>query len=172
MPGDTSPVRSESNFCLCCSCPSFVLAILAKATLTKKSSIMTTLRGFGLVMYVSILMRLVLVEYICSAAAVAEQVPRLATANTSTTCCCEHVTSTAAVHITHEITPIYSIHESPRSRSIQVELGKVEGFWSVLQLLAQAWANYLNVEQRAHWLLIYKETITYAIWWCHYVRLS
>ncbi len=38
-------------------------------------------------------------------------------------CCCKYNI--------HEITP-YSIHESPRSRSIQVELGKVEGFWSTL----------------------------------------
>ncbi len=56
------------------------------------------------------------------------------------------------------ITPIYSIHESPRCRSLQVELGKVEGFFSVLQLLQQALAKYLNVEQQAHWLLIQKRT--------------
>ncbi len=36
-----------------------------------------------------------------AAAATAEQVPRLATANTSTTCCCEHVRNTAAAHITY-----------------------------------------------------------------------
>ncbi len=35
----------------------------------------------------------------------AEQVPRLATANTSTTCCCEHVGNTAAAHITHMNNP-------------------------------------------------------------------
>ncbi len=40
-------------------------------------------------------------------------------------CCCKYNI--------HEITP-YSIHESPRSRSIQVELGKVEGFWSTLRI--------------------------------------
>ncbi len=33
-----------------------------------------------------------------------------------------------------------------------MELGKVEGFWSVLQLLQQALAEYLNVEQRARGL--------------------
>ncbi len=33
----------------------------------------------------------------------------------------------------------------PCSRSIQVELGKVEGFWNELQLLQQALAKYLNV---------------------------
>ncbi len=31
----------------------------------------------------------------------AEQVQRLATANTFTICCCEHVGNTAAAHITH-----------------------------------------------------------------------
>ncbi len=41
-------------------------------------------------------------------------------------------------------------------RSIQVELGKVEGFWSALQLLQQALAKYLNVEPQAYWLLIQK----------------
>ncbi len=59
-------------------------------------------------------------------------VPRLATAKISTTCCCEHVGNPAAVHITIW-KPQYRIHDSPRSRSIQVELGKVEGFWSALQ---------------------------------------
>ncbi len=44
----------------------------------------------------------------------------------------------------------------PRSR--QVELGKVEGFWSTLRLLKQTLAEYLNVELRAHWLLMWKET--------------
>ncbi len=39
-------------------------------------------------------------------------------------CCCKY--------IIHERTP-YTIHESPRSRSIQVEVGKVEGFWSMLR---------------------------------------
>ncbi len=39
-------------------------------------------------------------------------------------CCC--------IYNIHEITP-YSIHVSPRSRSIQVELGKVEIFWSTLR---------------------------------------
>ncbi len=53
-----------------------------------------------MVMYMTMLMYLVLVEYICYAAA-AEQVPRLATANPSTTCCCEHVGNTAAAHIRH-----------------------------------------------------------------------
>ncbi len=48
--------------------------------------------------------------------------------------------------------------KSPCSRSIQVELGEVEGLWSVLQLLQQTLAEYLNVEQQAHWLLMWKET--------------
>ncbi len=39
-------------------------------------------------------------------------------------CCC--------IYNIHEITP-YSIHVSPRSRSIQVELGKVKVFWSTLR---------------------------------------
>ncbi len=60
---------------------------------------MTTLGGIGIVMYLTMLMYLVLAELICYAAAVAEQVPRLTTANTSTTCCCEHVRNTAAANI-------------------------------------------------------------------------
>ncbi len=40
-----------------------------------------------------------------------EQVPRLATVITSTTCCCKHVRNTAAAHITW-ITP-HSIHDHP-----------------------------------------------------------
>ncbi len=39
-----------------------------------------------------------------------------------------------------------------------MELGKVEGFWSTLQLPQQALAKYFNIEQQAHWLLIRKET--------------
>ncbi len=51
-----------------------------------------------MVMYMTMLMYLVLAEQICyaAAAAVAEQVPRLASANTS----CEHVGNTAAANIT------------------------------------------------------------------------
>ncbi len=63
---------------------------------------MTTLGGIGMVMYKTMLMYLVLAEYICNTAAAAlEQVPRLAPANTSTTCCCEHVRNTAAANITY-----------------------------------------------------------------------
>ncbi len=42
----------------------------------------------------------------------------------------------------HEITPPPSVHESPHSRSIQVELGKVEDFWSML-LTATASTNHI-----------------------------
>ncbi len=80
----------------------------------------------------------------------------------------QHVRNTAAAHITNMK---YCINESLHSRSIQVELGKVEGFWSTLQLLQQALDKHLNVEQRAHWLLIQKEPISCALWWCHYVSL-
>ncbi len=66
-------------------------------------------------------------------------------------CCC--------TYNIYEITPIYYIHESSRSRYIQVELGKVEGFWSMLQLLQQALAENLKVKHQAHWLPIRKETI-------------
>ncbi len=38
-------------------------------------------------------------------------------------CCC--------TYNIYEITPIYYIHESPHRGSMQVELGKVEGFWSM-----------------------------------------
>ncbi len=54
--------------------------------------------------------------------------------------------------------PYKTYMKSPHSRSIQVELGKVEGFWSTLQLLQQALVKYLNVEQQAHWLLMWRET--------------
>ncbi len=56
-------------------------------------------------------------------------------------CCC--------TYNIYEITPIYYIHESSRSRYIQVELGKVEGFWSMLQLLQQALAENLKVKHRS-----------------------
>jgi len=62
-------------------------------------------------------------------------------------CCCTY-------DIIQYITYMKSLH----SRSIQVELGKVEGFWSVLRLLQQVLAEFLNVEQEAYWLLIWKET--------------
>ncbi len=39
-----------------------------------------------------------------------------------------------------------------------MELGKGEGFGSTLQLLQQALAKYLKVEQRAHWLPIQERT--------------
>ncbi len=64
-------------------------------------------------------------------------------------CCC--------IYNIHEITP-YSIHVSPRSRSIQVELGKVKVFWSTLRTATTAIVIYLNVEQRAHWLPIQERT--------------
>ncbi len=67
----------------------------------KRISITTTLGGIDMVMYMTMLMCLVLAEQICYAAAAAEQVPRLATANISTTCCCEHVRNTAAAQITY-----------------------------------------------------------------------
>ncbi len=54
-----------------------------------------------MVMYMKKLLYLVLAEYICYATAAAEQVPRLATANKSTTCCCEHVRNIAAANITY-----------------------------------------------------------------------
>ncbi len=53
----------------------------------------------------------------------------------------QHVRNTAAALITYVNKP-HSIHESPCGRSIQVELGKVEGFWSVLQQLHQAQTKY------------------------------
>ncbi len=117
---------------------------------------MTTLGGFGMVMYVTMLMCLVLVEQICYAAAAEEQVPKLATANTSTTWYRDHVRNITATHITYDhMPPIAYSTWSPRSRSIQV---KVEGFWSVLLLLKKTLAKYLNVEQRAHWLPIQERT--------------
>ncbi len=52
-------------------------------------------------MVIHMAMFLVLVEKVYySAAVAAEQVPRLATANTSKTCCGDHVRNIAAAHIT------------------------------------------------------------------------
>ncbi len=45
-----------------------------------------------------------------------------------------------------------------------MELGKVEGFWSVVQLLQQALAKVLNVEQRAYWLLFLEQQISTLEW--------
>ncbi len=61
-----------------------------------------------MVMYVTMLMCLVLVEQICYAAAAdaaEEQVPKLATANTSTTWYREHVRNIDAAHITYDHMP-------------------------------------------------------------------
>lgn len=41
---------------------------------------------------------------------------RLATANTSATCCCDHVRKNVAAHITYIKLPPYSMHESLCSR--------------------------------------------------------
>ncbi len=80
-----------------------LVALYSKVSFVNISSVMKTLRVIFMVMYMTMFMYLVLAEQICYAtvaAAAAEQVPRLATANTSTTCCCEHVRNTAAAHIT------------------------------------------------------------------------
>lgn len=82
-------------------------------------SIMTTLAGTGMVMYMTMFLCLTLAKYICYFAAVAEQVPRLTSANTSTTCCLEHVRKyCCCTNNIYEITFIYNIHESPQSISI------------------------------------------------------
>ncbi len=78
-----------------------LVAIYSKVSFVNISSVITTLRRIDMVMYMTMLMYLVLAEQICyaaaaAAAAVAEQVPRLASANTS----CEHVGNTAAANIT------------------------------------------------------------------------
>ncbi len=46
----------------------------------------------------------------------------------------------------------------PYSRSIQVKLGQVEGFWRALQLLQKELANIYYVAQQPHWLWVWKET--------------
>ncbi len=73
-------------------------------------------------------MYLVLAEYIfyAAAAAVAEQVQRLATDNASTSCRCEHVGNTAVAHITHMNNPHIVLMN--HLLADLVELGKVEGF--------------------------------------------
>ncbi len=43
-----------------------------------------------------------------------------------------------------------------------VEQGKVAGYWRALQLLQQALADNFNIEQRTHWLLIWKEPISHV----------
>ncbi len=74
-----------------------LVAIYSKVSFVNISSVITTLRRIDMVMYMTMIMYLVLAEQICyAAAAVAEQVPRLASANTS----CEHVGNTAAANIT------------------------------------------------------------------------
>ncbi len=65
--------------------------------------------------------------------------------------------------------------KSPCSRSIQVELGKVEGFWSKLQLLQQALAKYLNFEHQTHWLQMWKKPMSCAVWetmWLYQIELE
>ncbi len=62
----------------------------------------------------------------------------------------------------------------PRSKSLQVELRKVEGFWSELQLLQQTLSKYLNVEQQAHWMLMWKETnhLWSIMMWLYHTELE
>ncbi len=71
-------------------------------------SVMTTLGGIGMVTYITMLMYLVLAWWNRSATLLLRQskyrdLLRLATANTSTTCCCEHVGNTAAAHMNNPI---------------------------------------------------------------------
>ncbi len=63
-------------------------------------------------------------------------------------CCCTYNIYEISLFITYIKSPW----------SIQVELGKEEGIWSVLQLLQQTLAKYLNVELWANWLLTWKGT--------------
>ncbi len=78
--------------------------------------------------------------------------------------CSVHCFSIRLQWVGTEVTPIYNIHESPYSRSILVELGKVEGFWSMLQLVQQSQAKYLIVEQQAHWLLMWWVAMRIIMW--------
>ncbi len=47
----------------------------------------------------------------------------------------------------YSYTDLFTYMKLPHSRSAQVELGKVEGFWSALPLLQKALAKYSNIEQ-------------------------
>ncbi len=100
---------------------------------------MTTLGGFGMVMYMIMLMCLVLVEQICYAAAAEEQVPKLATANTSTTWYREHVRNITAAHITWSYAP-HSIQYMITPQ--QIYTGERGGF---LKCAATAKANTSQV---------------------------
>ncbi len=98
-----------------------------------------------------------------------------------------NVRNTAAANITYKNNPLpspHSIHESPRSRSIQVELGKVEGFWSTLQTVTastdhifECWAERSLAKCKCKCeydgcLSNHKEIIT-TLWSClHYVELG
>uniref|UniRef100_A0A672KC21 Tropomodulin 1 n=1 Tax=Sinocyclocheilus grahami TaxID=75366 RepID=A0A672KC21_SINGR len=60
-----------------------------------------------------------------------KQVPRLATANTSTTCCCKHVRNTAAAHITHMNNPHIALADmlkvNTTLKSLNVESNFITG---------------------------------------------
>ncbi len=118
---NTIQLRGTCKYGLPCS--EFVFCI----SIINQSSLMTILGVISKVMYTTMLMYLVLPEKICYAAA----------ANTSITCCCEHVRNTAAANI-HDIIPIYSMHDHP-------DLYR----WS-----CSSHTVYLNVKQQAHWLPI------------------
>ncbi len=54
-------------------------------------------------------------------------------------------------------------------------MGKVEDFWSAPQLLQQALAKYLNVEQQAHWLLMQNKPVSCVMWimmWLYQIELE
>ncbi len=71
----------------------------------------------------------------------------------------------AAAHVQQHIwnNPHRAYMNHPIADLYRWSWGK-EGLWSVLQLLQQALAKYLNVEQQAHWLLIQKEPVSCTMW--------
>ncbi len=88
----------------------------------------------------------------------AEQVSRLATANTSTTCCCEHVRNTAAANITHMNNP----HITYMNHLVADLYRWSWGRWRVSEARCEtattSTGHIFNVEQRAHWLPIQERT--------------
>ncbi len=135
----------------------------------KNISVMTTLRGIGMVMYMTMfnVFGLGVIDLLCCCCCRAS----------TETCYCQYIQDMllwacmkfccCTWYNTYE-SPPYSIQESPCSRSIQVELGKVEGSWSTLWTTTANKARYLNIEQWAHWLLIQEKTNHL----CHMMMMS
>ncbi len=141
---DTKVVRQHRGFCpgmnprewefqrtsaLCVDAPYDRIRPESKV---KNISVMTTLRRIGMVMYMTMfnVFGLGVIDLLCCCCCRAS----------TETCYCQYIQDMllwacmkfcCCTYNTYE-SPPYSIQESPCSRSIQVELGKVEGSWSTV----------------------------------------